>query len=294
MNYGETISLIRKNKNISIQDTIAGVMSRATFERLSNDQTQTSVSNFAGLLSNLHINFEEFMYIKNGYNLDSNQTLLKEIYKQYLGKNTHKLESLRDSLLKDTSTNITKRHYCCLITLCLNVINNEEYDLEAKKIIEDYLIGCETWTHYELTLFNNAMPIFSTETLSILIKQAVNNIEKYQNLRAYGSESFRIIANALIIFLNRKELRLSNQLINDLKNFNLTDDMIFEKISLKFFQGLVYLVNQDIKGIQLVTNSLKALKYSSSNTYYNLYTNLLKKFSKLYGFDIKGVDKNGY
>lgn len=64
MNYGETISIIRKSKNISVQDTINGVMSRASFERLSNDRTQTSVSNFVKLLSNLHVSFEEFMYIK--------------------------------------------------------------------------------------------------------------------------------------------------------------------------------------------------------------------------------------
>lgn len=294
MNYGETISIIRKSKNISVQDTIQGIMSRASFERLSNDQTQTSVSNFVGLLSNLHVSFEEFMYIKNGYSLDPNQILLKDIYKQYLEKNISNLKFLQDSLLKDSSKDITKRHNYCLITLCLNVLNNESYDEKAKKTIESYLINCETWTHYELILFNNAMPIFNTEVLNILIKRAVNNIEKYQNLRAYGSESFRIITNALIIFLDRKETAFSYQLIKDLETFDLTDDMIFEKITFKFFKGIIYLINHNKKGSNLVNDSLKALKYASSNTYYNLYLNLFKKFDELYGFNIGGNDKYEY
>ena len=75
-----------------------------------------------------------------------------------------------------------------------------------KKLLREYLINIETWTHYETVLFNNSMFILDNEFIELVFAKINYNIEKYSTLRYYGNESIRMFINMVILYIDRQDL----------------------------------------------------------------------------------------
>ena len=125
-------------------------------------------------MNNLHINFEEFIYIQNKYEIDKYQKLLKKAQVATHQKNIKELEKIKnDLIIMQKLTEYTEPlHLKCIITLTINQLKREPYDENAKQIITDYLEQCETWMHYELVLFNNAMFIFDLRLIKVMKRKS--------------------------------------------------------------------------------------------------------------------------
>lgn len=96
--WGKTISYIRKNKNIPIKQVIGEKITRSAYSRFASGQTNTSIDNFFFFMKNLHINFEEFIYIQNKYELDKYQKLLKKAQVATHQKNIKELEKIKKTI----------------------------------------------------------------------------------------------------------------------------------------------------------------------------------------------------
>lgn len=76
----------------------------------------------------------------------------------------------------------------------------------------------------------------------MLRKRVIHNLEKYQNLRVYGSESFRVLINMLMVFIEKQsyqDIRITMGLIN---NYKLNEDMLFEETLRLYFSGILNLI----------------------------------------------------
>ncbi|MCH5379298.1 Rgg family transcriptional regulator [Limosilactobacillus reuteri] len=282
--WGKTISYIRKNKNIPIKQVIGEKITRSAYSRFASGQTNTSIDNFFFFMQNLHINFEEFIYIQNKYELDKYQKLLKKAQVATHQKNIKELEKIKnrfDNYAKVTEY-IEPLHLKCIITLTINKLKKEPYDKNAKQIITEYLEQCESWMHYELVLFNNAMFIFDLNLIKVMKRKVIHNLEKYQNLRSYGSESFRILINILMLFLEHSEFNEARLLIDEIDEFHLHGDMFFEKVLRMYFTGLVDFISSKGQEQALLNESLDILKSISKNEYYAVLSTYLTKMKKQY------------
>lgn len=64
MNTYEAISFLRKNKNISISETIGNSLSKSSYYRYVNGKSDLYSENLLGILGNLHVSLEEvFLYV---------------------------------------------------------------------------------------------------------------------------------------------------------------------------------------------------------------------------------------
>ncbi|NDO56771.1 hypothetical protein FMM70_01885 [Lactobacillus reuteri] len=282
--WGKTISYIRKNKNIPIKQVIGEKITRSAYSRFSSGQTNTSIDNFFFFMNNLHINFEEFIYIQNKYELDKYQKLLKKAQVATHQKNIKELEKIKKRFDNYTkATEYTEAlHLKCIITLTINQLKREPYDENAKQIITDYLEQCESWMHYELVLFNNAMFIFDLRLIKIMKRKVIHNLEKYQNLRSYGSESFRVLINILMLFLEHSEFNEARLLVDEIDEFQLHGDMFFEKVLRMYFTGLVDFISSKGQEQTLLNESLDILKSISRNEYYAVLSTYLTKMKQQY------------
>lgn len=282
--WGKTISHIRKTKDIPVKQIIGDKITRSAYSRFASGQTNTSVDNFFFLMKNLHINFEEFIYIHNKYELDNYQKLLKKAQVATHQQNIKELEKIRDRF--ERYANLTEytepSHLKCIVTLTINKLKQEPYDEISKQTITSYLEQCESWMHYELVLFNNVMFIFDLHLIKIMKRKVLHNLEKYQNLRSYGSESFRVLINILMLLLDNKNLDEARLLIDEMDEFSLHGDMFFEKILRMYFTGLVDLVASKGREEELLANSLDILDTISHGEYYVVLTNYLSKIKKTY------------
>lgn len=276
-NYGQTISNIRKSKNITVKDVICGTMTKASYSRFVSGKSRTSLDNFLCLLNNLHITFDEFLCIHNGYSMDQHQELLLQIQSATHNHNIEKLKDVLDNIRNICSSHEydeSYKHLACCTQLIIDRLSNNSFDSQARQIIVDYLFNNESWTHYELALFNNVMFIFSDEEINLFYKRVIHNVEKYQSLRIYGSEAFRILTNALMLYIDRRNIKQALTLITEINKYDLKDDMLFEKTLKNYFNGIIKIIRNDRNGILKIQNSLNILKELNSDQYYSM----LKKY----------------
>ena len=262
-NYGKIVSNIRTAKGVPIGKLISGVCSRTAYRNFVMNQTGTSVDNFMRLLAKLHVSYTEFKYIANGFETDYEQRFVIDLQKAIAQGNLKRLDALLQRTLNYCAIyeNDEKyRHLACITQLTIDKMKGNQLDENARQVVTNYLIRCETWTHYELMMFNNAMFAFSLDQIRMFREKVIHNLEKYQNLRVYGSESFRVLINMLMVFIesrSHRDIRIMMGLIN---NYQLNEDMLFEETLRLYFTGILDLINQRISvGMTKVKQALEVL-----------------------------------
>lgn len=282
--WGSTLSSIRKSKNIPINKVIGNHLTRSAYSRFASGKTNTSVDNFAYMLQNLHVSFEEFNYIKNQYEPDKYQLLLKKAQIATYQQNLNQLKSIMKKFRSyaQITGDTEPLHLYCIVKLTINKLQKDAYDPEAKRIITNYLIQCESWSHYELVLFNNVMFIFNLKLITVMKKKVLHNLEKYQNLRSYGSESFRVLINILTLLLDNKNIKEALILNNEMEDFPLRADMFFEQTLKMYFKGLLKLIEYNEPKNKELIESLKIMKSISKKDYYVSFNLYLQKIKNLY------------
>lgn len=282
--WGSTLSSIRKSKNIPINKVIGNHLTRSAYSRFASGKTNTSVDNFAYMLQNLHVSFEEFNYIKNQYEPDKYQLLLKKAQIATYQQNIDQLKAIMKKFRSyaQITGDTEPLHLYCIVKLTINKLQKDTYDPEAKQIITNYLIQCESWSHYELVLFNNVMFIFNLKLITVMKKKVLHNLEKYQNLRSYGSESFRVLINILSLLLDNKNIKEALILNNEMEDFPLRADMFFEQTLKMYFKGLLKLIEYNEPKNKELIESLKIMKSISEKDYYVSFNLYLQKIKSLY------------
>ena len=291
-NYGKIVSNIRTAKGVPIGKLISGVCSRTAYRNFVMNQTGTSVDNFMRLLAKLHVSYTEFKYIANGFETDYEQRFVIDLQKAIAQGNLKQLDALLQRTLNYCAIyeNDEKyRHLACITQLTIDKMKGNQLDENARQVVTNYLIRCETWTHYELMMFNNAMFAFSLDQIRMFREKVIHNLEKYQNLRVYGSESFRVLINMLMVFIesrSHRDIRIMMGLIN---NYQLNEDMLFEETLRLYFTGILDLINQRISvGMTKVKQALEVLSILNAKDYHQNLKQYLDQIILKYDLDVKG------
>ena len=291
-NYGKIVSNIRTAKGVPIGKLISGVCSRTAYRNFVMNQTGTSVDNFMRLLAKLHVSYTEFKYIANGFETDYEQRFVTDLQRAIAQGNLERLDSLLQRILNYCviyENDEKYRHLACITQLTIDKMKGNRLDENARQVVTNYLIRCETWTHYELMMFNNAMFAFSLDQIRAFREKVIHNLEKYQNLRVYGSESFRVLINMLMVFIesrSHRDIRIMMGLIN---NYQLNEDMLFEETLRLYFTGILDLINQRISvGMTKVKQALEVLSVLNAKDYHQNLKQYLDQIILKYDLDVKG------
>ncbi|WP_286006748.1 hypothetical protein [Ligilactobacillus aviarius] len=291
-NYGKIVSNIRTAKGVPIGKLISGVCSRTAYRNFVMNQTGTSVDNFMRLLAKLHVSYTEFKYIANGFETDYEQRFVTDLQRAIAQGNLERLDSLLQRILNYCviyENDEKYHHLACITQLTIDKMKGNRLDENARQVVTNYLIRCETWTHYELMMFNNAMFAFSLDQIRMFREKVIHNLEKYQNLRVYGSESFRVLINMLMVFIesrSHRDIRIMMGLIN---NYQLNEDMLFEETLRLYFTGILDLINQRISvGMTKVKQALEVLSILNAKDYHQNLKQYLDQIILKYDLDVKG------
>ncbi|HFE9853008.1 TPA: hypothetical protein ACGBG5_003582 [Enterococcus faecalis] len=279
MELGETISQLRKEKNISIKDLCSDRLSRSAYTRFINNETDTSSTNFLFFLDRLQVSLNEFMFVKNDYKLSENERYMIKLQIFYLDENLLELEKIeKDCAFLSKSINDTFKHLSLLSNIYQSRIKNKPIDINIIEHLKNYLINVDTWTHYEIILFNNSMFIYNIEFIELILRRATSGLDRYHPIRSYTSESFAMLSNVLNIYLSSKELHKANKLFKNMISKELPEDLVRERLHLAFYDALITLIlHKDSSGhikIQQVLNICDFLNMDNS----------YKGYSKLYVF----------
>ena len=261
MDFGKAISNIRRNKHISIQQITNNTITKSSYNRFVNGETQPSVNSFLTLLQNLHVSFEEFLYISRGYKPDYFNEIAMQIRDATITRNIPLMQEIHATIstyAQQNPNNQTYLHLKCVTTLILNSLQNEPLDQESKKVLLDYLLKCDVWTHYEHTLFNSVIFIFDPSAVNAMEKRIIRNLDSYELMHIYGNESFRSLCVILAFDISHQDLMSAIKVVSKLANFSLHGDMLFEKTLYKLFSGIVFLLSGQSMGCKISKKQFKS------------------------------------
>lgn len=287
MNFGKAISNIRRNKHISIQQTTNNTITKSSYNRFVNGETQPSVNSFLTLLQNLHVSFEEFLYISRGYKPDYFNEIAMQIRDATITRNIPLMQEIHATIstyAQQNPHNQTYLHLKCVTTLILNSLQNEPLDQEAQKVLLNYLLKCDVWTHYEHTLFNSVIFIFDPSAVNAMEKRIIRNLDSYELMHIYGNESFRSLCVILAFDISHQDLMSAIKVVSKLANFSLHGDMLFEKTLYKLFSGIVFLLSGQSIGLQNIKEAIQIMQLTDSKDYLKAALAFIKDVCQIYDF----------
>ena len=300
MDFGKAISNIRRNKHISIQQITNNTITKSSYNRFVNGETQPSVNSFLTLLQNLHVSFEEFLYISRGYKPDYFNEIAMQIRDATITRNIPLMQEIHATIstyAQQNPNNQTYLHLKCVTTLILNSLQNEPLDQESKKILLNYLLKCDVWTHYEHTLFNSVIFIFEPSAINAMEKRIIRNLDSYELMHIYGNESFRSLCVILAFDISHQDLMAAIKVVSKLANFSLHADMLFEKTLYKLFSGIVFLLSGQSIGLQNIKEAIQIMQLTDSKDYLKATFAFIKDVCQIYDFHDEGLTqllKEGY
>ena len=300
MDFGKAISNIRRNKHISIQQITNNTITKSSYNRFVNGETQPSVNSFLTLLKNLHVSFEEFLYISRGYKPDYFNEIAMQIRDAAITRNIPLMQEIHATIstyAQQNPNNQTYLHLKCVTTLILNSLQNEPLDQESKKVLLDYLLKCDVWTHYEHTLFNSVIFIFDPSAVNAMEKRIIRNLDSYELMHIYGNESFRSLCVILAFDISHQDLMSAIKVVSKLANFSLHGDMLFEKTLYKLFSGIVFLLSGQSIGLQNIKEAIQIMQLTDSKDYLKATFAFIKDVCQIYDFHDEGLAqllKEGY
>lgn len=282
MYIGKTIHTLRINKNIPSHKAYKDILSRPAIVKFEKGLADTKVNRFFQILDNLNVTLEEFevFYLKEE---NKNAYYTNSYIKAYYNKDVSGLKALIEEAKKDYKKTGKEsfNHYQAVISLLLSDydknINPEKYI----STLQHYLVNCNSWGYYEVTLFTNTLPYYSDELVDIVYLKAINILHSSPNKTRYKNEFVFLICNILEVRILSKNINSAKFYLLELQKQNENNqDNIYLQIAIKFFNAITDFV-LGIKNEDTITRILDIFDFLELYNEKRIYEDLYSKVKNL-------------
>lgn len=287
MEVWEIVDRVRRQKGISINEVCGDEVSRSVYERFVKNTADTTVTKFTYFLQRINLDYDELKIFNYPKETNIIQRMMEEMIVAFMSRDTEELQRIAD-FCRDKESMLSKReeHLISLCEMMVARLNNEQVDVQNSSVYQ-YLINAQTWTRYELVLFNNSMYAFTPEFVEMILERALVSLSVYKDSRQGRSESFRMLSNSVIYFIQHKKRTFAWKYLEKLGEFYLEEDMYFEKNVRLLLNGVWDTIRGNNKGIEKVHQSLQVCQFLSSNQHYKMNVDLLRYIEKMFNVDFK-------
>ncbi len=259
---GLVVRDIRKSKNLKSSYVYEGILSRqasCNFEKGLND---TTVKKFFIILERLNISIEEF-HIALSKNNTSQFELFGEISKHFYKNDVNGLEKMMFEMEKKYANNGNVRflHYKIMIHQIINTINNKKH-AEDFDVLRNYLVNCNSWGYYEITLFGNCINFFSQEFIDTVYYRVKKNLNQIQYFNRYTKEFAKILLNIIFLSIKKGDYEHAKKYLVEYNTliFSLENDTYY-KMMRKFYNSLMDVLYRQKNTFEELENVLNILEF---------------------------------
>lgn len=287
MEVWEIVDRVRRQKGISINEVCGDEVSRSVYERFVKNTADTTVTKFTYFLQRINLDYDELKIFNYPKETNIIQRMMEEMIVAFMSRDTEELQRIAD-FCRDKESMLSKReeHLISLCEMMVARLNNEQVDVQNSSVYQ-YLINAQTWTRYELVLFNNSMYAFTPEFVEMILERALVSLSVYKDSRQGRSESFRMLSNSVIYFIQHNQRTFAWKYLEKLGEFYLEEDMYFEKNVRLLLNGVWDTIRGNNKGIEKVHQSLQVCQFLSSNQHYKMNVDVLRYIEKMFNVDFK-------
>lgn len=255
MKTGETISHIRRSKNISVKSLCGDKISRSAYNRFINGETDPSISTFLFFFERLNVSYKEFMFIKNNGHLSEKNKWMLQFQNCISSSDVEGLDKIRNEAKVEDI--YCSAHIVSICNIYINFFKKETLPDDDLNSIKKYLMNTYSWTNYEVVLFNLMIPFYTIDFIELVLPRTIAYVDKYKVLTPYESGVIRVLFNVMNIFLQKKEYKKAQNLYLKLSSMEIEEGLALEKIYMMYYEGIIeIIVYHKNEGIKKINNAI--------------------------------------
>lgn len=282
MHPGDTFRKLRVHKNYKLAFTAKDIVSISQLSKFERGESEITISKVFLLLERMNVSFEEFMFIHNEFQSPHFESMIKKLKSFYIQKDFEKLHRLaQDEQLKFENTGqLTYKLNSIMIKAVFSDLTNETVEEEEIKILTDYLWRVEIWGEYELILFGNSMHVLNIDSVITLSSETMKKSMFFRKMLAYRKDLYGLYFNTIRTCLNCGKIKEAESFLIYLKNEEIHETFIFEKIILRFYEGLMKMHTSYEVGLKIANKAIHLLREVDAKNYAVSYEEFLFKYKE--------------
>ncbi|WFB59843.1 Rgg/GadR/MutR family transcriptional regulator [Paenibacillus sp. BR1-192] len=284
MGIGKTIKRIRISKNIT-QESLANAigMSRPYIAKIEAEKHSISSERLTDILDYCNVNYDEFLFMINDFQLSEKMKMLKTVNQHYLKTKQKPIQEVKE-LLEEKYSQTNDIFYYHLWILCHCIQHHfdiAKVDASYIDSITDYLFDVNEWCYYELTLFTSFLFMINPKTSLMLSKRLISRAYTYKEMNSDQKLLSYLLFNLIYIAIDIKEYKYAENLLEQAKGYFNNGTSFFEETILLFYEGLLEILNHHLEGSIKCRKSLEIFQHLGHENYYDIYFSHYKKVTNL-------------
>ncbi|MGM0214451.1 Rgg/GadR/MutR family transcriptional regulator [Enterococcus sp. AZ109] len=284
MEIGEIIDFVRKQKGLSVKDVCGDVISRSVYNRFVKNRSSTNISNVVYMMKQINLSFDELKMFDYPAGVNDVSQIIDEIDIAYVEQDVNELHRIYSFC--QANENSGKGNFQHLMDLCeysIKRLTGEEIKANDTTLY-NYLINVQTWTQYELVMFNNFLHTFSPEFVEAVSDKALLGMKQYSESKEGKVECFRMLVNVVVLFIQNDQLITAWKYIDRLNKFPLEEEMFFEKCLSLVINGLWEIIRGNVEGKTKLKTALSVCKSLGATSYYTANKELIEHVQRKHDF----------
>ncbi len=271
MSLGETVRRIRKMKRIKLKYICGNEIDNGNYWRFEQGKSSISADTFYQIIQNLNVSMEEFSLYHNNFAPDKLSQWGKQMIKAFQVLDHEQLEMIEkltlDEFNKTQQIKYQHLYYLSMIYLCS--IKKEPFDPTWISQLKDYLMNCEQWGYYEVSLFNNSLfCLGDLDTILTLYKRMYKSYLRSKSIHKTPNEEIMLATNIIAMCLMQKSYSKAQEINNLIQSQEIEERSMFARTLLLWCDGLinkiVYKKDEGLEQINMTINIMETLRMDSS------------------------------
>ena len=205
--YGKTLRMIRQQKGITLKELANNICSVSFLSKFERGDSDITLSLMTKLLEKLMMNFDEFLFIHNDYQVDQLELFFKTAGEAFLSRDVHQLKQLKETALNNwRQYSVETYHYNALLLEIYESIVDTTYTTDGLKeyniqLLSNYLFRVEVWGYYELKLYSGTMLLLDTDMVIMLSRTAYEKSARFKDYKKVSDSITAVLFNTVIFLL---------------------------------------------------------------------------------------------
>ncbi|MDR2833086.1 MAG: helix-turn-helix domain-containing protein [Streptococcaceae bacterium] len=208
--FGKIYKTIRKNKGLTQDDVCKGKISRATLSRLENEKEIPHFPTFTYLLEQLHMEFDEFMFLYNSEFPNERNHLMSEFYLIISNSELEPMKKLKENCLnylqysKDESIQKIMNILEIYVNLAENMFSTNVSQIALK--IWNEVETKKEWYFIELELINHILFFLPVNIVFDVTDRVLDRLEEYSRFKRMNTLEISMLINLSYIYIENKRM----------------------------------------------------------------------------------------
>lgn len=283
--FGKILKLIREGKGKSLAEVAKGHMSTSQLSRFENGESDITVSKLFGVLAEMNVDVDEFVYASQDFKKDELTRILEQLKQSIYTKDVVTIKKiLSEQLVKAEGNHRREFHRLNAILIKIKLSDLEQattVSAEELAVLTDYLFRVENWNYYELLLFANAIDKLQHQTMMLFCRELICRTQFYREMKQHRLTVSQILLSAYLVSVQHKEFVDALFLEKTIEGLFFDETEIFERILFAFGKAMYdFKKTGSLNAILEMRKCIGLLRAVDSQKVADWYETILEKIVK--------------